>query len=176
MRRVETGVYESLGPLGFPDYAVNDYGDVVRVDSQREKISSRNQYGVPFVTLYRGTQRKVRQVSALVGATFIRDDYPEDWNTLILLDGDKTNVRVSNLEYRPRSYAIRYNQAIRESNPRDWILEHYAVDWDGTEYTFRNVLESAQFFGVLPGEIVSAIRNRRSPTFAPGVEFGLVHP
>lgn len=167
----DTGEFRSLEPLGFPLYSVNDLGDVMNNDTWTAKTHFKNQNGFRFVSLYQGSRRMSRQVSALVAETFVREMYPLEWRTIIYLDGDVDNVKASNLAYRPRSYALRYNRAIRGVDRSTWYLEHVATDWDGTELYFDNVVDSATHFGILMDDVLKALDTGESPVFAPNVSF-----
>lgn len=167
----DTGEFRSLEPLGFPLYSVSDLGEVMNNETWTAKTHIKNQHGYRFVSLYQGSRRLSRQVSVLVAETFIRDMYPLEWDTLIQLDGDLDNVKASNLAYRPRSYALRYNRAVRTVDPSKWQLEHTATDWDGVELHFDNVVDSATHFGILMEEVIRALDTGNSPVFAPHVTF-----
>lgn len=167
----DTGEYRSLEPLGFPLYSVSDLGEVVNNNTWITKSYLKNQHGYKFVSLYQGSRRMSRQVSVLVAETFIRGMYPLEWNTLIYLDGDLDNCKASNLAYRPRSYALRYNRAIRTVDRSKWHLEHTAIDWDGVELRFDNVADSAAHFGILIEDVLKALDTGESPVFAPDVGF-----
>lgn len=167
----DTGEYRSLEPLGFPLYSVSDLGEVVNNNTWITKSYLKNQNGYKFVSLYQGPRRLSRQVSVLVAETFIRGMYPLEWKTLIYLDGDLDNCKASNLAYRPRSYALRYNQAIRTVNRSKWHFEHTAIDWDGVELRFDNVVDSAMHFGILIEDVLKALDTGESPVFAPDVGF-----
>lgn len=167
----DAGEFRSLEPLGFPLYSVSDFGEVMNNNTWIAKTRVKNQHGYSFVSLYQGSRRLSRQVSVLVAETFIRDMYPLEWDTLIHRDGDLDNCKASNLAYRPRSYAIRYNRAIRTVDRSKWYLEHTAIDWDGTELHFDNVVDSATHFGILMEEVLKALDTGESPVFAPNVAF-----
>lgn len=167
----DTGEFRSLEPLGFPLYSVSDLGEVMNNNVWIAKAHMKNQHGYNFVSLYQGSRRMSRQVSALVAETFLRGMYPLEWDTIIHLDGDLDNCKASNLAYRPRSYAIRYNRAIRTADRSQWHLEHTAVDWDGNELYFDNVVDSATHFGILMEEVLKALDTGESPVFAPNVAF-----
>lgn len=167
----DTGEFRSLEPLGFPLYSVSDLGEVMNNNVWIAKAHMKNQHGYNFVSLYQGSRRMSRQVSALVAETFLRGMYPIEWDTIIHLDGDLDNCKASNLAYRPRSYAIRYNRAIRTADRSQWHLEHTAVDWDGNELYFDNVVDSATHFGILMEEVLKALDTGDSPVFAPNVAF-----
>ena len=167
----DTGEFRSLEPLGFPLYSVSDLGEVMNNNVWIAKAHMKNQHGYNFVSLYQGSRRMSRQVSALVAETFLRGMYPLEWDTIIHLDGDLDNCKASNLAYRPRSYAIRYNRAIRTVDRSKWHLEHTAIDWDGVELRFDNVVDSATHFGILMEEVIKALDTGESPVFAPNVAF-----
>lgn len=167
----DTGEFRSLEPLGFPLYSVSDLGEVMNNNVWIAKAHMKNQHGYNFVSLYQGSRRMSRQVSALVAETFLRGMYPLEWDTIIHLDGDLDNCKASNLAYRPRSYAIRYNRAIRTADRSRWHLEHTAIDWDGNELYFDNVVDSATHFGILMEEVLKALDTGDSPVFAPNVAF-----
>lgn len=167
----DTGEFRSLEPLGFPLYSVSDLGEVMNNNVWIAKAHMKNQHGYNFVSLYQGSRRMSRQVSALVAETFLRGMYPLEWDTIIHLDGDLDNCKASNLAYRPRSYAIRYNRAIRTADRSKWRLEHTAIDWDGNELYFDNVVDSATHFGILMEEVLKALDTGESPVFAPNVAF-----
>ena len=167
----DTGEYRSLEPLGFPLYSVSDLGEVVNNNTWTTKAYLKNQNGYKFVSLYQGPRRVSRQVAVLVAETFIRGMYPLEWNTLIYLDGDLDNCKASNLAYRPRSYALRYNRAIRTVDRSKWHLDHTAIDWDGVELRFDNVVDSAAHFGILIEDVLKALETGESPVFAPNVGF-----
>ena len=167
----DTGEFRSLEPLGFPLYSISDFGEVMNNNTWIAKARVKNQHGYNFVTLYQGSRRVSRQVSVLVAETFIRGMYPLEWKTLIYLDGDLDNCKASNLAYRPRSYALRYNHAIRTVDRSKWKLEHTAIDWDGVELRFDNVVDSAMHFGILIEDVLKALDTGESPVFAPDVGF-----
>ena len=167
----DTGEYRSLEPLGLPRDSVSDLGEVVNNNTWTTKAYLKNQNGYKFVSLYQGPRRVSRQVAVLVAETFIRGMYPLEWNTLISLDGDLDNCKASNLAYRPRSYALRYNRAIRTVDRSKWHLDHTAIDWDGVELRFDNVVDSAAHFGILIEDVLKALETGESPVFAPNVGF-----
>lgn len=167
----DAGEYRSLEPLGFPLYSISDFGEVMNNNTWIAKARVKNQHGYNFVTLYQGPRRLSRQVAVLVAETFIRGMYPLEWKTLIYLDGDLDNCKASNLAYRPRSYALRYNRSIRTVDRSKWHLEHTAIDWDGVELHFNNVVDSAMHFGILIEDVLKALDTGESPVFAPDVGF-----
>lgn len=167
----DAGEYRSLEPLGFPLYSISDFGEVMNNNTWIAKARVKNQHGYNFVTLYQGPRRLSRQVAVLVAETFLRGMYPLEWKTLIYLDGDLDNCKASNLAYRPRSYALRYNRSIRTVDRSKWHLEHTAIDWDGVELRFDNVVDSAMHFGILIEDVLKALDTGESPVFAPDVGF-----
>jgi hypothetical protein len=67
------------------------------------------------VGLYREGEAKQykRYVARLVGETFVYNENPRRYDTLIYLDGNYCNCRADNLRWRPRWFAIKYAMQFR---------------------------------------------------------------
>lgn len=94
---------------GFDLYQVTSLGRIVNKDSGRFLELSQNQYGVLHVGLWRDGKQHHRSVPLMVAKAFIEKPYPQ-FDTPINLNGDRTDCRVENLAWRPRWFAIKYNQ------------------------------------------------------------------
>jgi hypothetical protein len=139
----------------FEEYSVSDQGRVRSDKSDRILALNMNQYGVLQVGLMRNGQQYHRSVPLLVAKAFLRPiDGPFD--TPINLDGDRWNNRLENLTWRPRWFAIRYNQQFRHrySNP---ILTP-VVDL-ATEELSDNSFECAKRYGLLEKDVVFSVLN-----------------
>lgn len=140
----------------FPGYSVNPLGQV-RKDSTGRLLHTRvNQYGVPYVGLMREWRQCIRSLPRLVATAFL----PESnaiFDTPINLDGDRSNCQVENLAWRPRWYAVYYNNQFKEryDNPIDAPI----IEGDTLE-KFPNSLAAACTFGLLEREVVLSILNR----------------
>lgn len=95
---------------GFPDYAVNQFGEVGNMKSGMIRKLSTNRQGIVKVSLYRhGKELHTRSVAVLVAENFV-EGQTEIFNTPIHLDGEKSNCAAFNLMWRPRWYAIQYHR------------------------------------------------------------------
>lgn len=141
---------------GFPGYSVNTLGQV-RKDSTGRVLQPRiNQYGVPYVGLMRNWRQCIRSLPRLVATAFVPQ--PNDvFDTPINLNGDRTDCRVENLMWRPRWYAVYYNNQFhdRYENPIDVTIRD--VD---TDDEYPNSLAAACVNGLLERDVVLSILNQ----------------
>src|SRR3954469_2297239 len=101
---------EDWAPIqGFPGYSVSTLGRVRRDSSGRILRIKVNQYGVPYVGLMKEWDQKQRSLALLVARAFIMNT-SDIFDTPINLDGDRFNCAVDNLMWRPRWFAVKYNQ------------------------------------------------------------------
>lgn len=153
----------------FPGYSVSDQGRV-RADKTGRILSlSENQYGLIHVGLMKDGVQYHRSVPLLVARAFLLQDN-ELFDTPINLDGDRHNNRLENLLWRPRWFAIRYNQQFRQ--PYENPITSRIVDLKTGE-TSENSMECAQRYGLLEQDLVLSILNRTYvwPTYQ---EFAIV--
>lgn len=143
----------------FPDYDVSDHG---RIRSNRTTKPSRilsvspNQYGVVQVGLMRDGVQHHRSVPLLVAKAFL--PYVGDaFDTPINLDGDRMNNHISNLMWRPRWFAVKYNQQFRYSyeSPIDVPIINTK-----TGEVCPNSFECAKIYGLLEKDLVASIYSR----------------
>lgn len=156
---------------GFPGYSINPFGEV-RKDSTGRVLHTRlNQYGVPYICMMREWSQCCRSLPRLVAQAFL-DPPSRIFDTPINLDGDRTNCSVDNLMWRPRWYAVHYNNQFKErySNPI-----HVPVKAIGAKEIFSNSFEAACRFGLLEREVVLSILNK-TPAWPTYQTFELVHP
>lgn len=140
----------------FPGYSVSDWGWIRNDDSGRMLRYSQNQYGVVNVGLVRNGVQFHRSVPLLVAKAFIPNN-SEVFDTPINLDGDRWNSRVDNLAWRPRWFAVKYNQQFRNRiiYPIDLPIEDV-----NTGEISENSFECAKRYGLLESDIVLSIANR----------------
>ena len=153
----------------FPEYAVSDHGRVRSNKSGRILSLNDNQFGVVQVGLMRDGVQYHRSVPLLVAKAFIPiPGIPFD--TPINLDGDRHNNRVENLTWRPRWFAIRYNQQFRR--PYENPIDARIIDLK-TQEVSENSFECACRYGLLERDLVLSILNRTYvwPTYQ---EFGIL--
>lgn len=152
----------------FPEYSVSSYGRVRSDKSGRILSLNKNQYGLVQVGLMRDGVQWHRSVPLLVAKAFL---LPEagPFDTPINLDGDRHNNNVDNLVWRPRWFAIRYNQQFR--HPPIHHIDRPIEDLKTGEIS-ENSRECAKRYGLLEGDLVLSILNRTYvwPTYQ---EFGV---
>ena len=154
----EEPVWKDLEAIGYPKYMINQHGEIMHSSSGRSKDPSVNQYGTLYVTLY-DSERAAKSipVSRLVARMFIApESVPVRFNTVIFKDGDRRNVNINNLTYRPRSFAVEYHKHF--TNP-DRRIDNCAVEsyfFEGTSRIRRHpsIDDAARTYGVLPKAIM----------------------
>lgn len=153
----------------FPEYEISDQGRIRSYNTGRILALNDNQYGVQQVGLMRGRVQHHRSVTLLVAKAFL-PYVGGPFDTPINLDGDRHNNRLENLLWRPRWFAIRYNQQFRwrYENP----ILNPIVDLKNGEVS-ENSLECAKKYGLLEKDVVLSILNRTYtwPTYQ---EFGIL--
>lgn len=152
----------------FPGYSVSDHGEVRSDKFGRILALNVTQYGLVQVGLMRDGVQYHRSVPLLVAKAFLpRESAPFD--TPINLDGDRHNNHVINLAWRPRWFAIKYNQQFRQ--PCETPINSRIVDLKTGEIS-ENSFECARRYGLLEQDLVLSILNRTYvwPTYQ---EFGI---
>jgi len=96
----------------FPDYSVSDHGRIRADRSGRLLSLNLNQYGLLQVGLMKGGRQYHRSVPLLVARAFL-PEVRGPFDTPINLDGDRQNNHIDNLVWRPRWFAVKYNQQFR---------------------------------------------------------------
>ena len=138
---------------GFPNYSISNYGRVRTNYSGRILVTYQNQSGTVQVGLMDHGEQKHRSVPKLVAKAFI-PQYEEPFDTPINLDGDRLNNFVGNLTWRPRWFAIKYNQQFRLPYPN---RINYPIEDLKTGEITANSFECAKRYGLLEREIVLSI-------------------
>jgi hypothetical protein len=90
-----------------------------------------------------------RNLGKLVARAF-RDREEPHWNTVVYLDGNKTNCSAENLVWRPRWFAIRYHREKRYA----LAAGYFPIRNLDTGEIFTNVREVSICFGSLESEIL----------------------
>jgi NUMOD4 motif len=153
----------------FPRYSVSDLGRVRFDKSGRILRCNENQYGLLQVGLMDEGIQRHRSVPLLVAKAFL-PELPGPFDTPINLDGDRHNNQVDNLVWRPRWFAIKYNQQFRY--PYENPIEALIMDLKTHEIS-ENSFECAKRYGLLEKDLVVSIMNRTYvwPTYQ---QFGIV--
>ncbi len=139
----------------FDEYSVSNFGRVRSNKTERILSVYANQSGLVQVGLMYEGRQKHRSVPLLVARAFIPQPSPP-FDTPINLDGDRFNNHVYNLAWRPRWFAIKYNQQFKYPTiePIDAPLQ----DMKTGEIT-DNSIECAKRYGLLERDLVLSCLN-----------------
>lgn len=95
-------------PVKFNEnYEVSTYGRVRRSDNKKEKALIKSNNGYYKVDLYKDGKRKDKGVHRIVMESFVECDDPEN-KQVNHIDGDKTNNKITNLEWCTRSENMKH--------------------------------------------------------------------
>lgn len=158
----------------FDQYEVSNYGDVRRGLTGEHLARSQVTGGAVVVFLYSGGQRYTRSVKVLVAEAFVEcpeeSAYDRNFDTPILLDNDPHNLRADNIQWRPRSYALRYKR-------------QFDIEWHSlpvvcveTDEVFETALDAAAHYGMLAESIINCANGALSQTFPHNYHFDFVTP
>lgn len=140
----------------FPLYSVSDEGQIRNDHTGRLLSLHENQYGLVCVGLFEDGKQHQRSVPLLVAHAFI--PHPRGpFDTPINLDGNRWNNRADNLLWRPRWFAVRYNQQFRI--PYAHHIEAPIEDMKTGEVS-SDSFTCAIRYGLLEKDIVQSILNR----------------
>lgn len=137
--------------LMIPDiqgYSISSWGRVRNDRTGHILALSENQYGVVHVSMSEDGEQIRRAVAHMVAAAFLIPPN-EAFDTPINLDGDRRNNRLENLVWRPRWFAVKYNQQFEER-----ILVNYPIEEIKTGRIFKNSREVATTYGLLEKDLV----------------------
>jgi len=148
---------------GFSSYGVTTDGQVINISKGGIILPHYiNRAGHNFVSMKNDEgEFCTRHVAKMVLKAF-KPEREDHWDTVIYLDGDKSNCRIENLEWRPRWFAVKYNR--EKAHPL--AGGDYPVKDDDTGYIYPSVREASASSGVLEEEILRKLGtpNRVFPT------------
>lgn len=151
---------------GHEDYLINPFGGIIWFETGKPVKVSKGAIGLKVNLRNKRGAFTTKSVARLVAEAFVPRSI-ERYDTIIHLDGDRTNCTAYNLMWRSRSYAVRYHRQFHEPLIEAYT-HHPVVDEDGQEY--RNVAEVAHTYGLLYREVVTAIFAER-PVYLTGQQF-----
>lgn len=140
----------------FEDYSVSTEGEVRSDKHDRILSLNANQYGVVHVGLMRDGKQYHRSVPLLVAKAFLVAPSPA-FDTPINMDGDRLNNRLENLTWRPRWFAVKFNQQFLV--PYDQSINMPILDMKTGEIC-DSTLECCRRWGLLEKDVVFSILNR----------------
>lgn len=144
----------------FPDYAINDLGEVHNIKTGMPRKTSINQQGIVKVSLYQGRELITRSVAVMVAEAFC-EGRTEFFNTPIHLDGDRENCRADNLMWRPRWFAVQYH---RQFDMPDFHEMNVRIVELSTNEEFESVKDACMSLGLYYNDVYrSYVHERQVP-------------
>lgn len=142
--------------LGYPGYSASNLGRVR--NDKRDRILTIVQlptsYG--YVGLIKDGVQVKRSVSKLISETFLPIPTIANFTTPIHFDGDLSNCRVNNLDWRPRWFAIKHTLQFR----RDLPVYPDPIRELKTGEIFENSWNAVLRFGLLYMDLILSIYNK----------------
>lgn len=147
----------------FPGYTISSEGRVCNEKSGQIMALTRNQRGILIVGMMKNLLQHKRSVAVLVAKAFLPRSTNLAFDTPIHVDGDKSNVSVTNLAWRPNWFARKYHLQF-ETSPRGFSVPVIDVK---TREIYPNSWEAAVKNGLLEIDVVNAISHNTVawPTF-----------
>lgn len=140
----------------FPGYSVSNYGRVCNDKSGKILRLVDNHFGLLAVGMVRDGIQRHRSVTLLVAKAFL-PQLTGPFDTPINLDGNRHNNHISNLAWRPRWFAIKYNRQFRHSYQNSIMAP--LVDLKTGEVS-SNSIECSKRYGLLEQDLVMSVINR----------------
>ncbi len=138
----------------FPEYTINRDGAVYTTQSGLRRRSSFTREGSAKITLYRNGQQFTRSLPLLVAKAHLYNDRdPEIFDTPIHLDNDPRNNHVDNLAWRPRWFAVKYQQQYWYPNYRYATTLIQDIQ---TDEVYKGFVEVCQKFGFLYIDVLNS--------------------
>lgn len=146
----------------YPNYAINESGQIRNNKTGRILKRIRLQNGAPAVGLFNKEGRQVfRQVSTFMGMTWMDPPPYPAFDTPMHLDGDRDNCHKTNLIFRPRWFVIQYHRECLNDHYPLWSRPFRIVE---TGDIFKTPFECSRCYGVLQKDVVAALVSK-APLF-----------
>jgi hypothetical protein len=142
----------------FPNYEVTNYGRFFNIRTGREMVLSPTLNGDLTVGFMKDGHQFRFSAKGLVARAFVEGE-SELFNTPILLDCDKENLRVDNIMWRPRWFAWHYTRQFKRPFP-NWYFYGPVIDV-ATSIQYRDYIDAAMTHGLLCRNIMESIYNGR---------------
>lgn len=129
---------------GYPDYAVSDFGRLEDLDKRHIVPTRTNQQGLVMATIRDESYlQRTRMVALLVAKAFVSNPVPKHFDSVIHLNGDRTDCRASNLMWRSRPFALRYHEMFNNEPYR------VSVERSDTGEFFYSLRELCTTYGLI---------------------------
>lgn len=142
----------------YENYEVSSHGRIRHARSKAIKRPSLNQNGIPYVQIWDLNLRKNvgKPVAALVAEAFVPRDHA-DFTTIVHLNADRTDMRLENMVWRSRSFAINYHRQIVDRDGKEFVDHTFECIETGDQH--HSTYQVAMSEGVLPSAIFSSVLN-----------------
>lgn len=140
--------------LDYPGYSVSNQGRIRNDKRDTVLTLVTREYGRTIVGLNKDGMQVKRSVSKLVAETFLRPPKNPNFNTAIHFDGNFSNCRADNMDWRPRWFAMRHAIQFR-GGIRSYGAPVVEVE---TEEVFNNAWGPVLKYGLLYNEVLDAIQ------------------
>lgn len=140
----------------FENYEVSNWGRVRHAAKQTLKKFSYNNYDIPYVSLWDlHLRRRVNKaVATLIAETFIPKER-DDFDTVVHLNGDRSDISVRNLKWRTRSFAINYHRQVSSRSAREFV-DHTFICMEDNSLHY-STYQVGMKEGVLPSAVWSSV-------------------
>lgn len=142
--------------LGYPGYSISSLGRIRNDKRDRVLTVVSLPTNWTYVGIMKDGVQVKRAVSKLVCESFIPRHVNPKFTTPIHFDGDLSNCRVDNLDWRPRWFAIQHTLQFRRELP----VYPDAVREIKTGETFPNTWKAVCRYGLLYMDLVLSIVNK----------------
>ncbi len=139
---------------GFPNYVVNREGQVQNIHTQQHRKASKTQEGAVKITLFKDGLPYTRSLALLVAKAHLYNDRdPAIFDTPIHLDNDPRNNHVDNLAWRPRWFAVKYQQQYWKTNYRHATTRIQDIQ---TDEVYEGFVGVCQRYGFLYMDVLNS--------------------
>lgn len=142
--------------LGYPGYSISNLGRVRNDKRDRVLTIMKLQTNYVYVGLVKDGVQVNRSVAKMVSETFLPKPVTATFTTPIHFDGDLSNCRVDNLDWRPRWFAIKHARQFR----MNIIVPPRPVLNINTEEDFRNCWMAVLQYGLLYIDLIKSIASQ----------------
>lgn len=139
---------------GFPDWLVDDLGNVMNAWTSRIVSQRTNQQELKMVNLQLDGNIRTRMVALIVARAYLDPPRNQAYNSVIHLNGDREDCRALNLMWRPRWYALQYHQMFDEDPIR------IAVYIPKIDKVFHSLREFCTTYGLIERKTYVQLINR----------------
>lgn len=127
----------------FPDWAIDAEGNVLNNWTSNIISQRLNKQNLLMVNIHIRGKIHTRMVALLVARAFLEPPPNASYNSIIHLNGDRSDCRAMNLMWRPRWYALQYHKMFEEEPIRVAVLIPHI------DKVFHSLREFCTTYGVI---------------------------